>query len=449
MNSSTDFDVHATSAALDKDMRFHVLGLGPVGQLFAFHLRRSIPVQHDITLMFKTIPLAKRMRNQPLHIEYQGVVSSMDGFETEATLAGVYDLRKREEEIRVSSALSRASRNTLLLPSRDARRAVEIPWEEEDVASRGGGPIESLIVACKAQSTMSAIKQVEHRLSPESTIVLLQNGNLGVHDQLIKNIFTQEETRPHFILASNTHGVWLKRAPFHVVHAGVGQIRFGIIPDGKRDFEKNYYEAEEVNRGQKNGRARLTLDDIAKTTDDPELPRYRSLRNTVAALQGLTDLQASWVSFEKLEIILRQKLAVNCVINPLTAILGCKNGDLYEAPAANRLTARICHEAAEVFRREVIANAVQNVKPTNVDIPPELTAPSLIAECKRVARLTAGNTSSMLADLKKGTKATEIEYLNGYLLNLAKQYRCMTPVNASMVDLVKMRTMIPFDSTVA
>ena len=84
MNSSTDFDVHATSAALDKDMRFHVLGLGPVGQLFAFHLRRSIPVQHDITLMFKTIPLAKRMRNQPLHIEYQGVVSSMDGFETEA-----------------------------------------------------------------------------------------------------------------------------------------------------------------------------------------------------------------------------------------------------------------------------------------------------------------------------------------------------------------------------
>lgn len=448
LNSSADFDVHATSTGLDKDMRFHVLGLGPVGQLFAFHLRRTISPKHAISLMFKNPQLAKRMHDNPIHIEYQGVVSSVSGFDTESTLAGVYDLQNRRKEIETDSALSKGSGDTLILPSRDARKAIEVPWGKEIMAGRGGEPIESLIVACKAQSTLAAIRQVEHRLSPESTIVLLQNGNLGVHQHLIQNIFTKEK-RPNFILVSNTHGVWLKRSPFHVVHAGIGQMHFGIIPNGERDFEKTYYEGEENDDEQirrRGGKAQLSLDDIARPADDAEIARYRSLRNTVAVLQGLTDLQALWVPFEKLEIVLRQKLVVNCVVNPLTAILGCQNGELYEDPAANRLTQRICHEAAEVFKRELVANAGPSTKRSEVNIPPELTAPKLVDECKRVARITAGNTSSMLADLKKGNKSTEIEFLNGYLLNLAKQYKCTIPVNATMVDLVKMRTTLPYDS---
>lgn len=66
-------------------MRFHVLGLGPIGQLVAFHLRKSLSPKHDISLMFKSPLLAKRLRNLPLHIEYEGVINSISGFRTESS----------------------------------------------------------------------------------------------------------------------------------------------------------------------------------------------------------------------------------------------------------------------------------------------------------------------------------------------------------------------------
>ena len=84
----------------------------------------------------------------------------------------------------------------------------------------------------------------------------------------------------------------------------------------------------------------------------------------------------------------------------------------------------------------------------DVEVPPELSAAALWNECKRVAALTPGNRSSMLADLQKGNKVTEIDHLNGYLMTLANRCGEEVKLNASLVDLIKLRSHIPLDTMI-
>lgn len=429
---------HATARSVEfnRDMRFHVLGLGPVGQLFAFHFRRSLSPKHSITLMFKTSPLAKNMLGRPILVERDSVLSKVSGFDTEASHQLYHDLEDKYSEaeraqFELETVAGTGHRNELLLPSSIPPSAIT-EFDNERAKSH----IDSLIVCCKAQSTHSAIKRLERRLSRESTVVLFQNGNLSVYDQLVKTLFKDEETRPNFILVSNTHGAWLKRPPFHIVHAGIGKIRFGIVPNGTRDFEKSYYA--------ETGKRTLNLDDIAETDRDPEVARYRSLRNTVAVLQGLSDLYATWEPFSNIQVHLRQKLVVNCVVNPITAIIGCRNGYLYDNHSATRIARQICNEAETVFRKELIANSDSSQE--QIDLPKELLAKNLLNEVRQVIRATGPNMSSMLVDLKKGNMITEIDFLNGHLQELAVRYNVDAPVNAALYDLMKLRMSIPIDT---
>ena len=71
--------------------------------------------------------------------------------------------------------------------------------------------IQYLFVTLKAHNTVTALQSLTYRLSPNSTIVF----NVRVYEQLICEVFRNPSQRPHFILASNTNGVF---AIQHVSH---------------------------------------------------------------------------------------------------------------------------------------------------------------------------------------------------------------------------------------
>ncbi|KZT04218.1 uncharacterized protein LAESUDRAFT_715747 [Laetiporus sulphureus 93-53] len=128
-------------------------------------------------------------------------------------------------------------------------------------------PIESLIVAVKAQSAIQGIMNLLPRISSNSTIVLLHNG-MGVYENLIKAVFRNREQRPNVVVSVNNHGAFLKQEG-HVVHTGVGDIKLGIVPDPKgRDFEVSL-DTSLPKEDQK-----LSLDDIAPLSGDPLAQRY-------------------------------------------------------------------------------------------------------------------------------------------------------------------------------
>lgn len=414
-------------------MRFHILGLGPIGTLVAHHLRSVLPHGHEIILIHRTKRLARRERvnEGDLRVESHGVVSSSTGYESE-----VFD--EQESTKGPTKSLREIHGHTMNMPPKPPNLYGLNPLK----------PIESLFITTKAQSTLPALKKLIPRLAPNSTIVLLQNG-LGVYEQLIQELFRNPQTRPHFILASNTHGAWLKNY-CQVVHAGIGQIEFGIVPDPlQRDFEAamNDENIPELDR-------QLRVDDIASRTDDPQFPRYRSLHLTVSAMLAMEALDTRWKPIADVQLAMRRKLVVNSVINPLTALMGCRNGDIFTQRASLRIASRICSEAAAAYEcemKDATKKMLQDLgDPENQQqvpvgrLPRTLEQVELYKECLRVAELTKGNISSMLADIRQG-RPTEIEYLNGYLLQLGTAYKVPMPGNAMLLNLVKMRSAIPLD----
>ncbi|KII94079.1 hypothetical protein PLICRDRAFT_415541 [Plicaturopsis crispa FD-325 SS-3] len=410
-------------------MRFHVLGIGPIGSLVAHHLRSVLPSTNPITLIHKNVRQANAARSAGgvIRVEDAGIVSTSTGFHSEI----------------FEGALAEADLGTVRTSKR-IRAAKPVSNIVEHGLLGGSDMIESLIVTTKGQNTFGAIEKLRPRISSSSTIVLLQNG-LGIHDALVADIFRNPTQRPQFILAVNTHGAWLKSF-YHVVHAGHGSIEFGIVHDPRmRDFEASLSHARD-------DPAPPRLDDIC-TTDDPQVERYRSLRNTVAALCSLTSLNVKWRPLSEVHLAMRRKVVVNAIINPLTALLGCRNGYLFRNEAARRIMRRVCQEAAAAYAAEVKAEtqAWLDAHPgedissiPKGRLPVALSAESLERECLRVADMTRNNFSSMLVDVRKGNR-TEIHQLNGYLMGLGKAYGVPMPGTAMLFNLVQLRSIVPID----
>jgi len=113
------------------------------------------------------------------------------------------------------------------------------------------------------------------------------------------------------------------------------------------------------------------------------------------------------------------KLLVNVGINALTAIHNCENGRLLENGKALALMRAAVLEAASVAQAKGIA-----------------IAPEPVARTIAVCQATAGNISSMLQDVR-GNRQTEIEAINGAVLEEAKRLGIPAPVNAQLFSAVK------------
>lgn len=112
-----------------------------------------------------------------------------------------------------------------------------------------------------------------------------------------------------------------------------------------------------------------------------------------------------------------RKLAVNCVINPMTVEHDCQNGALRAYPEQ---IARLCEEIAWVMEREGHHIAVDNLRDIIYD----------------VIDTTAANVSSMLQDVR-AQRQTEIDYITGYLLRRARAQGIAVPENTRLYDLIK------------
>lgn len=112
-----------------------------------------------------------------------------------------------------------------------------------------------------------------------------------------------------------------------------------------------------------------------------------------------------------------RKLAVNCVINPLTAVLNCPNGELRHHQEQIHL---ICEEVALTMTREGF----------------HTTADNLTFYVNQVISMTAENISSMLQDIR-AMRHTEIDYITGFLLKRARVHGLEVPENTRLYELIK------------
>jgi len=114
------------------------------------------------------------------------------------------------------------------------------------------------------------------------------------------------------------------------------------------------------------------------------------------------------------------KLVVSTAINPLTALLRVKNGELLEHPSSRGLMGALACETSSVAAIHGVA----------------LLFPDPVRAVEEVARTTAENQSSMLQDVLRGSP-TEIDAINGAVVRLAEEGGLQVPVNQVILSLLK------------
>jgi 2-dehydropantoate 2-reductase len=117
------------------------------------------------------------------------------------------------------------------------------------------------------------------------------------------------------------------------------------------------------------------------------------------------------------------KLVINAAINPLTALLRVQNGDLLEHPSTRELMEILATEVAQVAAAEGI----------------NLPFSDAVATVVEVAHKTKQNHSSMLQDVLRKSP-TEIDAINGAVVQAAQRHQLEVPVNRTCWKLVKALT---------
>lgn len=263
---------------------------------------------------------------------------------------------------------------TLLLRERRGQPEVPVTIEENGASKVLSFPtslpdertaISHLLVTTKAYDVCPAVMSIAHRLGNESQVVLLANG-LGYAEELKAKL-----PRLDCYLGTTTQGAY-RIGPLHICHAGRGATRIG--------------------RPNRN---------VA-----PDWFRYWSA--AVKPGSWDTDIERSlWL-----------KLAINCAINPLTALHNCTNGEL-AGPHLSPQVLGLCEEIA------CISAAAGFV----------ITPAQLHQQVSEVIAGTAANRSSMLQDII-AKRRTEIDYITGHLVAVGRSHGIAAPLNENLLERI-------------
>jgi 2-dehydropantoate 2-reductase len=197
------------------------------------------------------------------------------------------------------------------------------------------------LICTKARDALQAYHQAVYCLQKEGQVVFLNNG-MGPQQAAM------QLTPAMVLIGSNTHGAYLE-ANGGLVHAGIGSVVLG----------SEYASAP------------------------------------------IANLPHGFLWAPDMRPILWRKLGINALINPLSVIYQCQNGDLATLPHARARLARMAVEVDQIAARSAGIS--------------ELSSEQAAIE---VARQTANNWSSTMQDYRAG-KPNELPYILGYLLEAA------------------------------
>ena len=228
-------------------------------------------------------------------------------------------------------------------------------------------PLEWLVVTTKASDTLNALKPLQPRLQRIKRILLLQNG-MGQQQQVSEWLAEQplSSKSPELWAGISTEGAY-RQDQEKVIYAGAGETFIGC-----------WYSQQQ-----------------------PDYP-----------LPGVTQVS-------DIQQRIRAKLAINAVINPLTAIFRCRNGELVDNPQYRIELEKLAEETQKLFAK------------LGWPLPFDLKQ-----RAAEVACATGNNQSSTLQDVLN-QRPTELAYISGFLWQQARQQRLELPVTEQLLKQLK------------
>ncbi len=234
-------------------------------------------------------------------------------------------------------------------------------------AAIDSSPIDHLLITTKAYDVEAALRSVRHRLQPGNAVLILVNG-MGLLE-----IAAAIVPEAKLFAGTTTQGAHRTGAR-SIRHAGSGITRLGAAgSSAKPDW----------------------------------LPDWQA---APLACEWETDIRSA----------LWHKLAINCAINPLTALHRVRNGELASDAALAHEVGVLCREIAAVSEAAGYGGTAGRIEQDTLE----------------VIRRTAANQSSMLQDIRAGRR-TEIEFITGYLVRRADALGVSADRNRELLERIR------------
>jgi len=224
-----------------------------------------------------------------------------------------------------------------------------------------------IIIICVKSYQVKATLQSIYPLVSDNALIILTHNGLGTFEE-ISDLLKPSQCLLTLLLTQGARKV----TDYHVEHTGTGNSDLGLIY-GQLSLSKQERLVDYLQKGL----------------------------NQVYWQENIQ--QAQW-----------RKLAINCVINPLTALENVPNGEINQSIYQEKIKQIIC-EVTQVANKEGVT----------------LSENSLLSLVNNVAKNTAKNTSSMRADIL-AKRRSEIDYINGYIHRLGEKHKLATPSNTQL-----------------
>lgn len=218
-----------------------------------------------------------------------------------------------------------------------------------------------LIVSVKAYDLKKSLTSIQSKIRKDTILLLLQNG-LGIEEIARKIV------------------------------KGRGTVLRGIVTAGAEILEPGHIKV----------RKNITIFDADKRSQEiAQLLQTCNMRILIS---------------ESFQTEKWRKLTINCVVNPLSAILKVRNHEIF--------TPQLIGVRQAIFEECVAVGTAEGVKlDSSLFQIIEENVPSY------------ENRSSMCQDLIRGKK-TEIDFINGKVVELGKKHGVSTPFNECLVQLI-------------
>lgn len=316
----------------------------------------------------------------------------------------------------------------------EANKSFDIEWWTERRPEHGpvrevadGTRIQNLLITTKASAALPEADKLRPYLDETSTVAFAHNGMSKMwppHGPVYVAHRYASGKAPSFISCITTHGV-ISLGPFRSLHASPADAVVGpVLP---------------------------SLQAAAST---------RYLMDQITSAPHLDSRPASRAELWTLQL---EKLIVNSTINPLTAVLRCKNGVLFadkDGPVVHVMD-KLLSEASLVLQALVNHSSSTDIlggftkegkeEPANLnatrrDLTERFSQPRLQVMLHRVGAMVGENTSSMLQDVQAG-KELEIRDFNGWLVDMAAYLGQGLDVSChqKLVELVERRAILSAD----
>jgi 2-dehydropantoate 2-reductase len=244
-------------------------------------------------------------------------------------------------------------------------------WPECTTDPRKASRADLCLICVKSYDTEAAARMVSPYLSGQCLVATVQNGLNNV--ERLAEVFGPERVVAGYTLQAST-----LTGLNSVFHAYDGETVLGSHPSTKTPVEK-----------------------IRQVADE------------------LTKMGVKTAAVENVYPEVLTKLIINSVINPLTAILGVKNGVLLEVQELSWVIDELVLEGVEASSLLGARLSPEHVK----------------NRVYEAIRATYENKSSMLQDIERGRR-TEIEFINGALSRVLRSAGKPAPANTLLTQLV-------------